>query len=51
MKNDTMFWLGMGAGMMAGMALMMSPAGKTLRKDMNMGMTKAKEMARKMDMM
>ena len=42
---------GAAVGMMAGMALMMSPAGKTLRKDMNMGMTKAKEMARKMDMM
>ena len=42
---------GAAVGMMAGMALMMSPAGKTLRKDMNMSMTKAKEMARKMDMM
>ncbi len=42
---------GAAMGMMAGMALMMSPVGKTLRKDMNMGMTKAKQMAHKMDMM
>lgn len=33
MKNDTVFWFGMGAGMMAGMALgMMMPAGRTPMK-------------------
>ena len=42
---------GAAMGMMAGMALMMSPVGKTLRKDMNLGMAKAKQMAHKMDMM
>ena len=36
---------------MAGMALMMSPMGKTLRKDVQMGMSKARKMARQMDMM
>ena len=42
---------GAAMGMMAGVALMMSPMGKTLRKDVNMGMVKARQMARKMDMM
>lgn len=42
---------GAAMGMMAGMALMMSPVGKTLRKDMNLGMAKAKQMAHKIDMM
>lgn len=42
---------GAAMGMMAGMALMMSPMGKTLRKDMHMGMAKARQMAHKMDMM
>lgn len=42
---------GAAMGMMAGMALMMSPVGKTLRKDMNMGMAKARQMAHRMDMM
>ena len=33
MKNDTAFWFGMGAGMMAGMALgMMMPTGRTPMK-------------------
>ena len=33
MRNDTVFWFGMGAGMMAGMALgMMMPAGRTPMK-------------------
>lgn len=38
-------------GMMAGVALMMSPMGRTLRKEMNMGMNKAKEMAKAMEQM
>lgn len=42
---------GAAMGMMAGMALMMSPVGKTLRRDVNLGMAKAKQMAHKMDMM
>lgn len=42
---------GAAMGMMAGMALMMSPVGKTLRRDMNLGVAKAKQMAHKMDMM
>ncbi len=42
---------GAAMGMMAGMALMMSPMGKTLRKDVQMGMSKARKMARQMDMM
>ena len=36
-------------GMMAGMALMMSPMGKMLKKEMHMGMTRAKQMARQME--
>ena len=42
---------GAAMGMMAGMALMMSPMGKTLRKDINAGMNKARQMAHKTDMM
>jgi hypothetical protein len=42
---------GAAMGMMAGMALMASPMGKTLRRDMQMGMNKAKRMAKEMDMM
>ena len=38
-------------GMMAGMALMVSPMGKMMRKEMNMGMKKAKRMAKAMDLM
>lgn len=38
-------------GMMMGMALMMSPMGKTLRKDVQMGMNKAKQIAGKMEQM
>lgn len=38
-------------GMMAGIALMMSPMGKTLRQDMQKGMTKAKQMAQQMEQM
>ena len=38
-------------GMMMGVALMMSPMGKTLRKDMQMGMNKAKALAGKMESM
>ena len=33
MRNDTVFWFGMGAGMMAGMALgMMMPTGRSPMK-------------------
>lgn len=42
---------GTAVGMMAGVALMMSPMGKTLRKDVQAGMTKARQMARKMEQM
>lgn len=38
-------------GMMAGMALMMSPMGKMLRKDMQMGMNKARKIAKQMEQM
>ncbi len=36
-------------GMMAGVALMMSPMGKMVRKEVHMGMNKAKQMARTME--
>lgn len=38
-------------GMMAGMALMMSPMGKMVRKEMHMGMNKAKQIAKSMEQM
>ena len=38
--------LGSAMGMMAGIALMMSPMGRELRRDMNKGMCKAKKLAR-----
>lgn len=38
-------------GMMAGVALMMSPMGKTLCQDVRKGMNKAKQMAGKMEQM
>lgn len=41
---------GAAMGMMAGMALMMCPAGRKLGREMEQGMSKAKQMARKMDM-
>lgn len=43
--------VGTAMGMMMGMALMMSPMGKTLRKDVQLGMNKAKQMAGKMEQM
>ena len=43
--------VGAAMGMMAGVALMMSPMGKTLRQDMRKGMAKAKQMANKMEQM
>lgn len=43
--------IGASMGMMAGIALMMSPMGKTLRQDVQKGMTKAKQMASKMEQM
>lgn len=43
--------LGATMGMMAGVALMMSPMGKTLRQDLRKGMNKARQMADKMEQM
>ena len=40
--------LGAAMGMMAGVALMMSPMGKTMRKEVWMGVNKAKQMAKEM---
>ena len=42
---------GAAMGMMAGVALMMSPMGKPLRKEMNMGISKAKQMMKAMERM
>ena len=42
---------GTAMGMMAGVALMMSPMGKMVRKEMRMGMNKAKQMAKSMENM
>lgn len=42
---------GAAVGMMAGAALMMSPMGKMVRKEVNMGMNKAKQMAKAMEQM
>lgn len=47
--NKLMF--GAAMGMMAGMALMMSPMGKTLQQDMRKGMAKARQVANKMEQM
>lgn len=41
--------IGTAMGMMAGIALMMSPMGSTLRRDMNKGMRKARAIARQME--
>lgn len=43
--------IGATMGMMAGIALMMSPMGKTLRQDMRKGMTKARQMAKQVEQM
>lgn len=43
--------IGTAMGMMAGIALMMSPMGKTLRQDVNKGMRKARQMAQQMENM
>ena len=43
--------IGAAMGMMAGMALMASPMGKTLRQDMQKGFNKAKQMTKGTDMM
>ena len=47
---NKLLW-GAAMGMMAGMALMMSPMGKTLRRDLQQGMNKARRMAEQMDKM
>ena len=39
---------GTAVGMMAGVALMMSPMGREVRRDVSRGMCKARKMARKM---
>lgn len=39
---------GTAMGMMAGVALMMSPMGQDIRRDMTRGMCKARKMAKKM---
>ena len=51
--GETMNKLLFGAtvGMMAGMALMMSPMGKMMRKEVHMGVNKAKQMAKAMENM
>lgn len=43
--------IGAAMGMMAGVALMMSPMGKTLRQDVRKGMAKARQMANRMEQM
>lgn len=43
--------IGAAMGMMAGVALMMSPMGKTLKQDVQKGMNKAKQMASQMENM
>lgn len=49
-KMNKVLW-GATMGMMAGVALMMSPMGKMVRKEVNMGMNKAKQMAKTMEQM
>lgn len=44
----TKLLFGTAVGMMAGVALMMSPMGKEVRRDVSRGMCKARKMARKM---
>lgn len=41
--------IGTAMGFMAGVGLMMSAAGKTIRKDVHKGMCKAKEMMKNME--
>lgn len=43
--------IGSAMGLMAGIGLMMSPMGRTIRKDMNKGMGKAKKWAKMMERM
>lgn len=43
--------LGAAMGMMAGVALMMSPMGKTMRQEVQMGMNKAQKMMKSMEHM
>lgn len=43
--------IGSAMGLMAGIGLMMSSMGRTIRKDMNKGMSMAKKWARKMEKM
>ena len=44
-------FFGATVGMMAGIALMMSPMGKMMRKEVRMGMNKAKQMSKAMENM
>ncbi len=48
-KTMNKWMLGMSMGLMAGMALMMSPAGRMIKKDVRMGMNMAKKAAKAMD--
>lgn len=41
--------IGTAMGFMAGVGLMMTSAGKTIHKDMQMGMTKAKKLMKDME--
>ncbi len=41
--------IGASMGMMMGVALMMSPMGKTVRREVRMGMNKARQLRNKMD--
>lgn len=41
--------LGSAMGLMAGIGLMMGPMGRTIRKDVRMGMSKARRMMRAME--
>lgn len=43
--------IGSAMGLMAGIGLMMSPMGRTIRKDVNKGMNKAKKMAKRLEHM
>ena len=43
--------IGTAMGMLAGIGLMMSPMGRSIRKDVTKGMCKARRMAKKMDIM
>lgn len=43
--------IGSAMGLMAGIGLMMSPMGRTIRRDVNRGKARVRRMARRMDWM